>query len=106
MQDDGSGFVGSTLITSTASNPAVTMSNGEVYIYYVKNDGTDDEVKLESTTSIYTVPGQIDNPDDSFILGNGSSALSLSNLQVGGVYSIMSGSTIVSSGVLVATSTT
>jgi hypothetical protein len=105
IQNDGSGFIGSTLIASTASNPAVAMNNGEVYVYYIKHDGSDDEVKLASTTAVYSVPGQIDNASDSFVLAT-TGNVQLSGLEIGWVYMLMNGSTMVSSGVLIANSTT
>nr|MDD3720499.1 DUF5011 domain-containing protein [Candidatus Gracilibacteria bacterium] len=104
-ENKGGGFIGSTLIESGSSNSSLSMNNSERYIYYIKNDGSDDEIKIASTKSIYSVPGQIDNTTNTFVSSQ-SGSIGLSNLEVGGVYMLMSGSTMVSSGILVATNTT
>lgn len=103
-ENSWSSFVGSALVEATGFTPSLSMWNNEVFVHYIKSDW-DNEIKLTSTAPVYSVPGQIDNADDSFMLWI-SGSLSLSNLQPGWVYSIMSWGTLVSSWVLVATGTT
>lgn len=102
MQNDWYGFIGSTLIgTTTSIYPTITRDDWEIFIYYVKTDWTDDEVKLASTITVYSVPGQIDNVANSFVSSLWWN-VTLSSLETGWIYSVMSWSTLVSSWVLVA----
>lgn len=99
---DTGGWFGSAEIITTGTYPIITFNWGEKFLYNLQNDGSDDEVWLQSMNSIYTVPWQIDNIADSFVLANGGT-VNLSNLEIGWVYMLMDGATIVSSGVLIAT---
>lgn len=95
-------LIGTTPIaSSTVSSPVIIKHNEETYIYYIK----DGDIKLTSTSPVYTVPWTITNTTDSFV-STLSWVITLSDLEIGGTYTLMSGSTVVSVWVLTAGSTT
>ncbi|MDD3302292.1 MAG: S-layer homology domain-containing protein [Candidatus Gracilibacteria bacterium] len=106
IEKTGPSFAGFAVVDSNApsSTPTLSMGNGEVYVHYIKNDGSDNEVKLRTSSPVYTVPGQIDTLSDSFVYSTGS--ITLSNLEIGATYSLTSGTGMVAMGPLVATGTT
>lgn len=96
-------FVWSSIVEESAiwSNPTLSMWNSEVFVHYIKTDGTDNEVILRTSAPVYTVSGQIDNVANSFVSSLWWN-ITLSSLETDWAYSLMSWSTLVSSWVLVA----
>lgn len=100
IEDPGTGTFGSSKYVDTWTSSTLALYWANNYIYYIKNDWVDDEVRLAASTSVYTVPWVIESTDGSFVSFTWS--IELSWLDAGWIYMLMSWSTMVSSWALIA----
>lgn len=66
MLDEGTGFVTPTTI-DTGSAPALALSNNNFFAYYLKSDGTNNEVFLTTDTILEMAPVITDQPDNATV---------------------------------------